>query len=211
MSPLRLAVAFVAVACLLRPTVLRADDAPPFTMAKQYSTDMVITTSQGMNLTSHTAVDGDKMRSDMQMSNGMTVSTIVRKDTKKLYHILDAQKMVMVSDFDPDKAAGKAAATVNGPSGKFELVGPDTVDGVAVTKYKVTGDDGKVSFFWVDPASKAPVKMASADGNMSMTWKNYKPGPQDAALFEPPAGYQMMNMPSGMGMPGGGGPPPGGQ
>lgn len=206
MSPLRLLAAFVLTACLLPPAALRADDAPPFTMAKQYSADMTITSNQGFNMTSHTAMDGDKVRSDMQMSNGMAVSTIIRKDQKKLYHILVAQKMVMVADFDPTKM-DNASAVVNGPKGKFELVGPDSVDGVAATKYKVTSD-GKVSYFWIDTTTKNPLQMAAEDGSYTVRWKNYKPGPQDASLFEPPAGYQVMNVPSGMGAPGGGAPPP---
>jgi hypothetical protein len=207
MIPTRLVVALVVVASLLHPAVLRADDAPPFTMSKQYSADMAITSGSGFNMTTHTSVDGDKARSDMQMMNGMAVSTIIRKDKKKIYHVLDAQKMVMESDFDPAKMAN-AAAAVNGPQGKFELVGPDTVDGVAATKYKVTAGDGKINYFWLDPANKAPLEMASGDGAYTIKWKNFKAGPQDPALFEPPAGYQVMNMPSGMGMPGGS--PPGG-
>jgi len=46
---------------------------------------------------------------------------------------------------------------------------------------------------------------------MIVKWSNYTTGPQDATLFEPPAGFQVMQMPAGMGMPGGGGAPGGGQ
>src|SRR5260221_10056808 len=107
--------------------------------------------------------------------------------------------MVMTMPYDPEKY--KQMATASGPQGKFEAVGPDTVEGVACTKYKITSDkDSKVSFMWVDAATKAPVKMASEDGSFTLLWKNYKAGPQDAALFEPPADYKMMTMPA---MPGG--------
>jgi hypothetical protein len=37
---------------------------------------------------------------------------------------------------------------------------------------------------------------------VTMLWKNYKAGPQDPALFEPPADYKVMTMPA---MPGGAG------
>jgi len=88
-----------------------------------------------------------------------------------------------------------------GPQGKFEVVGPDTVEGVACTKYKVTSKDGKVFFYWIDTAAKAPVKMTADDGSVTIVWKNYKSGPQDASLFEPPADYQMVSMPSMPGAP----------
>jgi hypothetical protein len=37
---------------------------------------------------------------------------------------------------------------------------------------------------------------------VTILWKNYKAGPQDAALFEPPADYKVMTMPA---LPGGAG------
>jgi hypothetical protein len=41
--------------------------------------------------------------------------------------------------------------------------------------------------------------MATADGSLTVKWTNFTAGPQDASLFEVPAGYQVMSMP---GMPG---------
>jgi hypothetical protein len=85
---------------------------------------------------------------------------------------------------------------------KFEVVGPDTAEGVACTKYKVTGKDGKVFYFWIDTGKKAFVKMVSEDGSITIVWKSFVAGPQDASLFEPPAGYQVMQMPTAPHMPG---------
>jgi hypothetical protein len=76
-------------------------------------------------------------------------------------------------------------------------------EGAACMKYKVTSNaSNKVSFMWVDAATKAPVKMVAEDGSFTMLWKNYKAGPQDPALFEVPAGYKVMSMQS---TPGGAG------
>jgi hypothetical protein len=203
MTPLRLVLAIVAGCCFLRPAPLPADAAvPPFAMEKHYSADLAITIKNGMNIQSKTFIDDDKMRSDVTM-NGMAMSIIVRKDQKKTYQIMDAQKMVMESDFNPDKFPGGTAASF-GPEGKFELIGQEAVDGVACTKYKVTSAKTKqVFFFWLETARKIPVEMAAADGSLTVKWKNFVPGPQAAALFEPPAGYQVMDMPDGLGMPGG--------
>ena len=68
-----------------------------------------------------------------------------------------------------------------------------------------TDNSTKVFFWWINPATHTPVKMAADDGSVTMTWKNYKAGPQDPSLFQPPTGYQVMQMPAGMNMPGGGG------
>ena len=167
-------------------------------MEKQYSADIVVTTKQGMTIQSKTYVDGDKMRSDVNM-NGMQMAIVIRKDLKKTYQIMDAQKMVMESEFNPNNVMGHAASFA--PEGKFELIGPDTVDGAACTKYKVTSDKTKqVFFFYLDTARKIPLEMAATDGSLVVKWKNFSPGPQAAALFEPPTGYQVVETPA---VPGG--------
>ena len=110
-------------------------------MDKHYSADMTVTLKGGTVIGSKSYIDGDKMRSDVKM-NGMAMSIIMRKDTKKMYQILTEQKMVMESDFDPSKSIGQKADAAYGPEGHFELIGPETIDGVACTKYKVTSDKG---------------------------------------------------------------------
>src|ERR1700683_2050539 len=152
--------------CFLLTAGLRADDtAPPFTMEKHYRADLAITTKEGMAIQSKTYVDGDKMRSDVTM-NGMAMSIIVRKDTQKVYQVMEAQKMVMEMPYAPTKFGGRTAASF-GPEGKFVLIGPDTVDGVACTKYAVTSDKTKqVFYFWLDVAEKIPVQMAATDGSL---------------------------------------------
>ena len=199
MNSFRFALAVVSGLCCLRPVPLPADDsAAPFTMDKHYSADLVVTMKGGMVVSSKAYIDGDKMRSDVNMG-GMAMEIIVRKDTKKMYRVLEAQKMVMVSDFNPGGAMGNAAASF-GPEGKFELIGPETIDGVACTKYKVTSDKTKqVFFFWLDTVHKVPLETAAPDGSLLVKWKNFNSGPQDPSLFEPPADYQVIEAPA---MPG---------
>lgn len=193
MNPYRLMLAVVVGCCLSGFQTLSADT-PPFAFSKQYSADMVITSKEGQTMTNKIYVDSGKIRTDIN-ANGMQVSSIVRPDLKKVYSVMTAQKMVMEMPYDPDKYKKQMAAAA-GPEGKFETVGPESVEGVACTKYKVTSSEGKVVFYWIDVATKAPVKMASEDGSFSVLWKNYKDGAQDAALFEPPADYKVMTMPA---------------
>lgn len=201
MNPSRLVLVIVAGCCLLHPSPLVAQDASPsFVMEKQYSADMIISTDKGQDLTQKIYSDTGKVRTEIT-THGMQIVGIIRPDLKKIYSVMVAQKMVMEVPYDAEKYK-KQLAAVSGPQGKFEVIGPDAVDGVACTKYKVTGQDNKALFFWVNVATKAPVKMMAEDGSFTLLWKNYKPGPQDPSLFEPPADYQVMTMPS---MPGGGG------
>jgi hypothetical protein len=205
MNSSRLVFALMAGCCLLAFSPLSADDTkPPFAMQKQYSADVVITMKEGMTVNSKAYVDGDKMRSDTSM-NGMSFSAIIRKDKQKIYQLLNDQKMATESNFTIDQLKGGTGASF-GPEGKFELIGPDTIDGVACTKYKVTPEKGSQVFdFWLDTAKKTPLQMAAEDGSIVVKWKNFTAGPQDAALFEVPADYKIMSNP---GMPPGA---PGGQ
>jgi hypothetical protein len=199
----RLVFLIVAGGCFLADQPLNAQaTAAPFTPDKQYSADEVITTKGGMNIATRVYMDNEKIRSEMTMQ-GMSMISIMRLDLKKMYSVMPAQRMVMAMPLDPDKIKQKMpGATAD--DGKFEVVGPDTVDGVPCTKYKMTTTkDNKVFYWWVNVATKAPVKMTSEDGSFTLTWKNYVAGPQDAALFEVPAGYQVMDMPSMPSMPGG--------
>jgi len=201
--------AFLAVAgfCLVQNS-LRAQAPAPWTPARQFSSDQIITTKTGMTINSKVYVDNGKIRTDMD-GNGMNMESIVDIAEKKIYTVMVQQKMIMVMPIS-DANAQKMQAATGGGNAKFAVVGPDTVDGTACIKYTMTaGNDPKVFYWWINPATSSPVKMAADDGSLTVNWKNYKAGPQDASLFQPPTGYQVMQMPAGMGMPGGGA--PGGQ
>jgi len=203
MNLTRLALLVVA-GCSLVLNPLHAQTPPPWTPDKQFSADQVITTKDGMTIQSKVYVDSGKIRTDID-AHGMSMSSIILPDEKKMYTVMQQQKMVMEMPLS-DAKAKQAAAAAGGGNAKFELVGPDTVDGTATTKYKMTTDNStKVFFWWINPATHSPVKMAADDGSVTMSWKNYKTGAQDPALFQPPSGYQVMQMPAGMSMPGGGG------
>jgi len=197
--------ALLAVAgCSLFLNPLRAQTPPPWTPDKQFSADQVITTKDGMTIQSKVYVDSGKIRTDID-AHGMSMSSIILPEEKKMYTVMQQQKMVMEMPLS-DAKAKQAAAAAGGGGAKFELVGPDNVDGTATTKYKMTTDNSaKVFFWWINSATHSPVKMAADDGSVSVAWTNYKTGAQDPALFQPPTGYQVMQMPAGMGLPGGGG------
>ena len=201
-----LLLAVVAGACLFGAALVSAQtptpapQTPPWTPPKQFSAEQIITAGGGVH-DAKTYRDGGKVRMEMDAA-GMQVVSIIRADQGKMYSVMPAQKMVMVMPLNP--ATQQKMTEASGDDSKFELVGPDTLDGVPCVKYKSTASNGTVLFWWINPTDKTPVKMASADGSISAIYKNYKIGPQDAALFEPPADYKTMEMPS---MPAPGGPP----
>jgi hypothetical protein len=193
---LSLVAGFLLAGCLLHPEPLAAQAAPaalpPFAFARQYSAVMVITVRDGNVITNKVYMDGGKVRSELAMQDN-SMAMIVRPDQQKVYRVIVDQKLVMEMPLDPahyDKLMGPA-----GPNAKIEAVGPETVNGIACMKYKVTTPDGKICDLWVDAAKKAPVKLVEQDGTYSAEWKNYQTGPQPAALFDPPADYHKVAAP----------------
>jgi hypothetical protein len=90
-------------------------------------------------------------------------------------------------------------------------VGPELLDGVETVKQKVimtSADGGKMGGFWWTTAEGIPIKMdmlAIEEGDktrLKQQLSNLELGEPDPSLFEIPAGYQLLSMPFGMGMPG---------
>lgn len=134
-----------------------------------------------------------KERSEMQME-GMSMISIIRPDKKLAWQLMPMQKMYMEMDFaSAKKMSGKAPDDVT-----IEKVGSDILDGINTTKYKILMKDKSAGgFIWLSPEN-IPVKMdfLSKEGKdknrITMTLKNLKVEPQEAALFELPEGYQPM-------------------
>ena len=192
-----LLLAVVAGACLFGAALVSAQtptpapQTPPFSPDKQYSAEETITAAGGSCFVK-SYYDNGKVRSEMS-ANGMNMISIIRPDQDKMYRVMPTQKMVMETPMTAD-VKQKMAAT-NGDEAKFEVVGPDTINSVACTKYKMTASNGQVMLWWVNEADKRPVRIAAPDGTMTIDFKNYKAGPQDASLFEPPSSYQVVNVP----------------
>jgi hypothetical protein len=204
MKSLRLLLLIAAGCCFFPSEPASAQGTPPaYVFPKQFSSDEIATTQEGKTITMKTYMDNGKVRTEMN-ANGMQVVSIIRPDQQKMYSVLAAQKMVMVLPLDPEKAK-QIMPPGSGGDEKVEKVGPDTVDGVTATKYKMTNSGGKVVFLWADAATQFPIKLASEDGSFTVTWKNFKPGAQDAALFNPPSDYQVVNMPTAPSAPPAGG------
>ncbi len=169
-------------------SMVKADDLPAW--PKQCSFE-ITTTAAGITTTTKMYMDNGKIRTETTFGGMQTVSIII-PDQKKMYTVMVAQKMVMERAFDPSTASTPGATPAGVTTTK---VGPDTVDGVACTKYLITTADGKKTNWWFD-ASNHPYKMTTDDNSATIVYKNFTEGAQDASLFVPPADYKTMEMPA---------------
>lgn len=134
-----------------------------------------------------------KERNEMEIE-GMGMVSILRPDKKVAWQLMPMQRMYMEVDL-------KSANEMNGSipdDVTIEKVGSEDVEGIKTTKYKILMKDKSAGgFIWLSP-DNIPIKMdfLSKEGKeksrITMTLKNLKIEPQEAALFELPPGYQPM-------------------
>lgn len=135
----------------------------------------------------------DKMRYEMPMA-----VTITRLDRKVSYILMPEQQMYMEQPID-STALAKAGAIGQGELERVPL-GKERVDGRDTDKFLVTYSDtstkGSMKVYqWID-AQGVPIKVAAEDGTWTVFYRNVSVAPQPAGLFEIPAGYTSMQMPS---------------
>jgi hypothetical protein len=87
------------------------------------------------------------------------------------------------------------------PGTTCKNLGTETVNGRSTDHWQITHKDGNISDVWIDNSLHFPIKTVSQGTTWELT--NIKEGPQDASLFQIPAGYRKMDMPGMGGMRGG--------
>jgi hypothetical protein len=165
---------------------------------RPYSAETVVKAQGQAEVVSRTFVGGkDRWRVEVA---GQPQATIVRLDRKLMYTLMPASK----SYFEMAMSEEEASPAYKGqqPEGKVSrrLLGKEAVGGRPARKYEVTltrpGQKPQVTYEWLSEELGIPLRMEAADKSWSMECRNVKVGPQDARLFEVPAGYTRLTMPS---------------
>lgn len=181
---------FILLALLVLPN---ASSAEGFEEPKvEYSADSYFET-EGMSMKSRVYHSPGKERRDME---GMVM--IVRQDKKVVWQLMPNMKKYMEHTIDK---ADKKTEDLSDYKVEQTVIGPDTIEGLKATKYKVvmTGKKGnrQTGLMW---ATKDGIMVrleteGEYDGK-KMKMKNYlrnvKIARQDPKLFEIPAGYAPM-------------------
>lgn len=170
--------------------------------AMEFSADTVMTTKEG-KMTGRMYFKADRFRMDMntngKQGNG-NMSTITRMDKKVIWSIMPPQKMYMEMPFNQQNRP-KVEEKMEGEIERKQ-VGSENIDGHPTKKYLITytnsGKGKEQMYQWLATDINFPVKTASIDGGWVQEYKNIKMGSQANDLFEVPAGYKKMQLPSGM-------------
>ena len=177
-----------------------------------FSADIAATSHNGQQMTGKYYFSPPSFRMDMAQK-GQSLSVIVDGSTQTSYTVMHDRHMYIetkANQTNPMAARAPQGPTFDAshPCGKdmtCQKVGTETVNGRVCDKWVGTDKQGHTGTGWIDQKLMYPIKAIGNDGS-SWDMTNIKEGRQDASLFQPPAGYQKMDL-SGM-MGGMGGRPP---
>jgi len=179
-------------------------DLPKYVEPESYSVDLAVK-SPGSDITMKRAIDRGRIRTEFE-TDGQTMVMIELGDEKGTqYMLMPSDKRAIKQTRTGMEAMAKQvghnleemSADPGGPPAdvKIEDLGSEKIADAAARKIRFSMESGTV-VAWFDPASGAPLRMESDAGGQksTMEWKNFKSGPQPAALFEVPKKYEVTDM-----------------
>jgi hypothetical protein len=169
----------------------------------EYSADTMMETAE-VSMKGHVNYAPSRERREMVTgSGGDKMIMITRHDKKVAWTLMPSEKMYM--EMSLAQASSQAKDDISQYKIEQTVVGPETVNGVNTTKSKIimTGPKGEKmgGFMWMTK-DNIMVKMdaIAIDKNSKQRIKteltDLKVAKQDPKLFEVPAGYEKMGMPS---------------
>jgi len=125
------------------------------------------------------------------------VITIVRRDRNVIWALFPAQKAYMELPLD---FFAKLLAQGRPTAGTREALGSDQIAGYSCEKASVhivvNGIDHLTTEWTAPELGGLVIRRADPGGKWSVTYSAVSPGPQNAALFDLPAGYAKVSMPA---------------
>jgi hypothetical protein len=157
--------------------------------AQEFSADMV---SREGNIVTNAKIFAAQDKFRMEMPDSVI---IMRIDKGLTWMVMPAEKMYMENPIDQGLVP-HVSETFSGETERVAM-GTEAIDGENAEKFQVTFvENGKTETVYQWLRGPIVVKIEAIDQSWSTEYKNIVTGPQAADLFEPPADYEKMVMPS---------------
>ena len=138
---------------------------------------------------------GDHQRVEMT-AMGQNMITLVDAKSQKATTLIPSQKLATIMGLNSATMPldlSQLNSEVNGAS--YKEVAREKIGDVDTIKYEVSDADGKKSAdLWASTTTQYPVKLAPSNGQTTLVWKSLVDTKPDAALFEVPKDYKVMDM-----------------
>ena len=176
-----------------------AQEHPLFRPTRDVTVDYHETGNATPGATDHTmkmyfSAGGDRMRVEL---TGRPAVMIVDRAAGKSVMLMVAQQKYIEMPYD-----AKRAMVFDHPEGTLTRKGTDTVAGLQCTVYDAHGPHGEAEIcLTADGVMLRAANMDPSEHGHRLEAVKVTYGTLSDSLFKPPAGYQKLNMPAGMGMP----------
>jgi len=129
---------------------------------------------------------------------------IMNGDRGVMWIVMPSQRMYMESPIDGQPFDGANVEIPDPDTWAMDRVGREAVNGIPATKYFVSSDNGQTDrmkgHMWIsDEGIPLRTDLMAGTDRIQMELRDLVVGPQPAALFEPPAGFQRLDLGMGMG------------
>ena len=172
--------------------------------AGEFSADMIQKSPMG-NSEGKVFVKGENLRQEMNIGGEKQIM-IFQKDKGIVWVLMPELKMYMEMTAGGQQNMAPPTPGEMEKMGDKKYLGEEKVNGYKCKKYRYTSNDPSVgtTTMWISKKLNFPIKteMEGSSGPMSMEYKNIQEKKLPESLFEIPAGYQKMSMPSMPNMPG---------
>ena len=181
---------------------------------QEFSAELVSNSEKAPSGPSKIYASKDKMRFEGHEQNGRTGTLIINFTAQTTDVLVPERKMYVESAMghgpgaqrsfnffraaDADNACDEWQKMATKPGGTCSKVGNEVVNGRSTVKYQGTSSDGDVTYVWIDPKLRFPVKWQGKNNGGEL--RNIQEGAQPASLFVVPSDYQKLDMGT-MGMP----------
>jgi len=172
--------------------------------AAEFSADMIQKSPMG-NTNGKVFVKGENFRQEMNMG-GQKQIMIFQKEKGIVWVLMPQLKMYMEMTAGGQQDMSPPTPEEMEKMGEKKYLGEEKVNGYKCKKYRYTPNDKSVgtSTMWISKKINFPIKteMEGSSGPMIMEYKNIQEKKISDSLFNIPAGYKKMSMPSMPNMPG---------
>ncbi len=181
---------------------------------EDFSAEVVNTPERASSGPAKIYASKDKMRIEAHEQAGHAGTLIINFATQTTDILMPERKMYIESATgqgpgaqrsfkffraaDAENACDEWRKMATKPGGTCHKVGNEIVNGRSTVKYEGTSAEGDVTYVWIDPKLRFPVKWQGKDNGGEL--HNIQEGAQPASLFVVPADYQKFDM-GAMGMP----------